>query len=92
MFIVIHHLKNLKQNKDGLLTGLEMMPIRALGATSAAAWTRSLTMDALVLNKSSRDMPGFRGTPAGIMMTWAPLSESYNTYSIALENQMTNTG
>lgn len=54
-----------------------MIPIKAFGATSAEAWIRSRTIEAFVLNKSSLVIPGFRGTPAGIMMTSAPLSASY---------------
>ncbi|RUS15263.1 hypothetical protein BC937DRAFT_92681 [Endogone sp. FLAS-F59071] len=40
--------------------------MKALGAYLAAAVARSLTMPALILNKSSRVMPGLRGTPAGM--------------------------
>jgi hypothetical protein len=48
------------------LTGLEMMQILALGAVSPMALTRSRTIEALVLKRSSRLIPGFRGTPAGM--------------------------
>jgi len=36
--------------------------------------TRVLTMPAFVLKRSSRVMPGLRGTPAGITTTLAPVS------------------
>lgn len=39
------------------LTGFEMMPISALGATSAAACAKSRTIDAFVLKRSSLVMP-----------------------------------
>src|SRR4051794_11808538 len=42
-------------------TGLEMMRRNALGQCSATPVTRSLTMPALILNRSSRVMPGFPG-------------------------------
>ena len=32
-------------------------------------------MDALVLNKSSRVIPGLRGTPAGTITTWQPVND-----------------
>jgi hypothetical protein len=35
-----------------------------------------LTMPALILNRSSRVMPGLRGTPAGMITTSQPLSAS----------------
>ena len=47
------------------LTGFEMMVIMALGHLTAQASTRSRTMEALMLNKSSRVIPGLRGTPGG---------------------------
>lgn len=53
------------------------MPIRAFGQTSATATIKSLTMEAFVLNKSSLVIPGFLGTPAGIITTSAPFKESY---------------
>ena len=68
-----------------------MTRMLAFGDASAAAFARSRTIDALVLNKSvdwlvnasavtesipSRVIPGFRGTPAGIKTTSAPLSAS----------------
>ena len=45
-----------------------------LGHALAAASTRPLTMPALMLNRSSRVMPGLRGTPAGMMTRSQPLS------------------
>jgi len=38
-----------------------------LGALSAIASTRVLTIPALMLNKSSLVIPGLRGTPAGMI-------------------------
>ena len=46
------------------------------GQNSAQPSTSVLTMEALVLNKSSRVMPGLRGTPAGITTTSAPVRAS----------------
>mmetsp|Transcript_45416 Transcript_45416/g.90921 ORF Transcript_45416/g.90921 Transcript_45416/m.90921 type:complete len:222 (-) Transcript_45416:279-944(-) len=54
------------------LTGFEMMSRHAFGHAWAAASTRFLTIPALVLKRSSRVMPGLRGTPAGITTTWQP--------------------
>ena len=48
------------------LAGLEMTRMAALGADSAVAAAKSRTMLALMANKSSRVIPGFLGTPAGI--------------------------
>lgn len=45
----------------------------AFGADSAAAFARSRTIDALVLKRSSRVIPGLRGTPAGIKTISASL-------------------
>ena len=56
-----------------LLTGFEMTRMLASGADSAAAFARSRTMLALVLKRSSRVMPGLRGTPAGMRTISAPL-------------------
>jgi len=53
-----------------------MIPTRALGQTSAQAWARSRTMEALVLKRSSRVIPGFLGTPAGIITISAPFRAS----------------
>lgn len=47
-------------------TGLEMMRRIAFGQIFAHASTRLATIEALVLKRSSRVMPGLRGTPAGI--------------------------
>src|SRR5687767_9169924 len=58
------------------LTGLEIMRSLALGADSATALARSRTIEALVLKRSSRVMPGLRGTPAGIRTISAPLRHS----------------
>lgn len=54
------------------LTGLQMMSMCAFGETFAAALAKSRTIEALVLNKSSRVIPGLRGTPAGMTMISAP--------------------
>ncbi len=45
------------------LTGFEMMATQARGQVRATASHRPLTIDALMLNRSSRVMPGLRGTP-----------------------------
>ena len=58
-------------------TGLEMTRTLALGEASAAALARSRTMEALVLKRSSRVMPGLRGTPAGMRTISAPLRASF---------------
>lgn len=47
------------------LTGLEMMCSCALGQWSAAASARALTIPALMLNRSSRVIPGLRGCVEG---------------------------
>lgn len=62
-----------------------MIPIKALGDTSAVACTRSRTIEAFVLNKSSRVMPGLRGTPAGMMTTSTPFSASYKIKYLAIK-------
>ena len=49
-----------------MLTGLVIIPIRALGQLSAQEETRFFTIPALILNKSERSMPGLRATPAEI--------------------------
>mmetsp|Transcript_13014 Transcript_13014/g.33529 ORF Transcript_13014/g.33529 Transcript_13014/m.33529 type:complete len:318 (+) Transcript_13014:249-1202(+) len=54
------------------LTGLEMIRMAALGQASAQPATKFFTMPALMLNRSSRVMPGLRGTPAGITTTSQP--------------------
>ena len=58
------------------LTGLLMTAKKALGACTAAASAMEATMDAFVLKRSSRVMPGLRGTPAGMMTSFASLSAS----------------
>ena len=55
------------------LTGLEMMLSTALGACLATAAARAATMPALMENRSSRVMPGLRGTPAGMTTRSAPV-------------------
>src|SRR6185369_16633184 len=55
------------------LTGLLMTRMLASGHDSAQALARSRTMEALVLKRSSRVMPGLRGTPAGMRTTSEPL-------------------
>lgn len=47
------------------LTGLVMMAKIALGLFLAMEMARSRTIDAFTLKRSSRVMPGLRGTPAG---------------------------
>ena len=49
-----------------LLTGFDMMATQAVGHALATASQRPLTIDALMLNRSSRVMPGLRGTPVGV--------------------------
>ena len=56
------------------LTGLEMIASTASGANLPQPSTSVLTMPAFVLKRSSRVMPGLRGTPAGITTTSAPRS------------------
>ena len=57
-------------------TGLEMMLMSASGQCSAIPSTRLLTMPALMLKRSSRVMPGLRGTPAGMMTRSQPVRQS----------------
>jgi len=54
------------------LTGFAIIAIIARGQFLAQAETRSATIVAFVLNKSSRVIPGFRGTPAGITIRSIP--------------------
>jgi hypothetical protein len=49
-----------------------MIPMTASGAALAQAVARLATMVAFVLKRSSRVMPGFRGTPAGMRTTSQP--------------------
>lgn len=51
------------------LTGFVMIPTNALGQLREIAAAMSRTIPAFVLKRSSRVMPGFRGTPAGMMTT-----------------------
>lgn len=59
------------------LTGFDIIPMRAFGEFLPTAWTKSRTIEALVLNKSSLVIPGLRGTPAGMMTTSTFLTASY---------------
>ena len=54
------------------LTGLEMMAVMAPGQVLATPSVSAFTMEALVLKRSSRVMPGLRGTPAGMTTTSQP--------------------
>lgn len=60
-------------------TGLEMTRRWAVGQYFAQAPTRSATMEALVLNRASRSMPGLRGTPAGMTTTEAPSRAAFKS-------------
>ena len=60
------------------MTGFEITFSSARGHASAHAETKSRTIPALILNRSSRVMPGLRGTPAGMMTTSQPLSASWS--------------
>mmetsp|Transcript_37465 Transcript_37465/g.106280 ORF Transcript_37465/g.106280 Transcript_37465/m.106280 type:complete len:241 (-) Transcript_37465:14-736(-) len=53
-------------------TGLEITKMQALGHASAQPVIKVLTMLALMAKRSSRVMPGLRGTPAGITTTSQP--------------------
>mmetsp|Transcript_8794 Transcript_8794/g.12798 ORF Transcript_8794/g.12798 Transcript_8794/m.12798 type:complete len:80 (+) Transcript_8794:1548-1787(+) len=55
------------------LTGFEMMAMMALGQWVAQPSTSALTIEALMLKRSSRVIPGLRGTPAGITTRSDPL-------------------
>jgi len=57
-------------------TGLEIMVMRASGQFLATPSTRPATMPALIAKRSSRVMPGFLGTPAGITTTSHPFRAS----------------
>ena len=54
------------------LTGLEMMQSIASGQALEAASARAWAIPALMLKRSSRVIPGFRGTPAGIITILLP--------------------
>ena len=58
------------------LTGFEIIKIAAVGATLAMLATKSLIMEALMLNKSALVIPGFLGTPAGIITKSVPCKAS----------------
>ena len=60
-----------------------MMRMLSSGACSAAALARSRTMEALVLNRSSRVMPGLRGTPAGMTTISASLRAAARPEGVA---------
>ena len=51
------------------LTGLEMTNTNAFGQVCAIACASSAQMDALMLNRSPLVIPGFLGTPAGMITT-----------------------
>lgn len=55
-----------------------MTQITAPGQCEATASTKPLTIAALIPNKSSRLIPGLRGTPAGITTTSLPARHSGN--------------
>jgi len=55
-----------------LLTGFDMMSVQAVGQCLAIFSARLLTMPALILNRSSRVIPGLRGMPAGIITMSVP--------------------
>lgn len=65
----IYHIK--------ILTGFDMIPTRALGLTCPITLIISHTIDILVLNRSSRVIPGLRGIPAGIITTSVSATASY---------------
>ena len=53
--------------------GLAKMMKTAFGDTSRAFFATSLTMPALMFSRSSRVMPGLRGTPEVMTTTSEPL-------------------
>lgn len=55
-------------------TGLEIMLIMAPGQYLATPSTTPATMPALILKRSSRVMPGLRGTPAGMITKSHPVN------------------
>mmetsp|Transcript_6500 Transcript_6500/g.24528 ORF Transcript_6500/g.24528 Transcript_6500/m.24528 type:complete len:229 (-) Transcript_6500:341-1027(-) len=59
-----------------LFTGLLMMLTSAPGQFAAIATHKSRTIPALIANKSSRDIPGFLGIPAGMTTRSHPVSAS----------------
>jgi len=56
-------------------------PWHTFGQCSAAAVISVRTMPALMLNRSSRVMPGLRGTPAGMITRSQPLRASASSAS-----------
>lgn len=54
-------------------TGFVIIPTNAFGQLREIAAAMSRTTPAFVLKRSSRVIPGFRGTPAGMITTWAPV-------------------
>lgn len=52
-------------------TGLVIIARKAFGQLLETANAISRITPALVLKRSSRVIPGLRGTPAGIITTWA---------------------
>lgn len=61
------------------LTGFEMIQTSASGHVWAIAVVKSATMVAFTLKRSSRVMPGLRGTPAGITTTSQPSSAFFSS-------------
>mmetsp|Transcript_18667 Transcript_18667/g.50632 ORF Transcript_18667/g.50632 Transcript_18667/m.50632 type:complete len:244 (+) Transcript_18667:738-1469(+) len=57
-------------------TGFTISAMTASGQNLAQAETRPFAMSAFTLKRSSRDMPGFRGIPAGIRTRWQSLRHS----------------
>ncbi|KAJ6752999.1 hypothetical protein OIU74_027778 [Salix koriyanagi] len=55
------------------------MCMKAPGQLSATASTKVFTMLALMLKRSSRVIPGFLGTPAGMTTTSTPFKELGNS-------------
>jgi len=61
------------------LTGLVTIKNMADGQCAAAIFAVLATIPALTLNKSSRVIPGFRGTPAGMITISLPSSPLPNS-------------
>mmetsp|Transcript_17646 Transcript_17646/g.39838 ORF Transcript_17646/g.39838 Transcript_17646/m.39838 type:complete len:214 (+) Transcript_17646:204-845(+) len=70
-------------------TGFTIMAITASGQNFAHASTMPLAMPAFVLKRSSRVMPGLRGTPAGMKTRWHPVRHSSRCSISFLPNSMT---
>lgn len=64
------------RNGSYVLTGLAITRMLASGQESAQALAKSRTIEALVLKRSSRVIPGLRGTPAGMRTISAPVKHS----------------